>query len=133
MIRGLDHIALTVQDMEASIAFYGDRLGGEVYMANEWRRGESPLVTVVLGTGRINLHPATAPVAPHAQAPTPGAQDFCFRWDGPLTEVRELLESQGIAIEHGPVSRPAADGEFGESLYCRDPDGNLIEFLSTDV
>ena len=56
-----------------------------------------------------------------------------MRWDAPLEAAVALLESHGVAILEGPVPRPAADGEVGRSVYFRDPDGNLLEFLSTEA
>ncbi len=57
--------------------------------------------------------------------------DFYLRWDAPLEAAIELLGRRGVEIEEGPVRRPAADGQVGRSVYFRDPDGNLLELLST--
>jgi catechol 2,3-dioxygenase-like lactoylglutathione lyase family enzyme len=84
-----------------------------------------------MGANRINVHPARAPVSPHAGRPTPGSVDLCFRWDAPLADAVALLHRHGVAVEEGPVPRPAADGTWGSSVYFRDPDGNLLELLST--
>ena len=62
----------------------------------------------------------------------PGSEDVCFRFDGPIAEAIALLEKNRVEIVDGPVPRPAADGKLGQSVYFRDPDGNLLEFLSTD-
>ena len=79
----------------------------------------------------INVHEAGSEASPHAAKPTPGSGDFCMRWDAPLEEAVALLEAKGIPIVEGPVPRPAADGAVGRSVYFRDPDDNLVEFLST--
>jgi catechol 2,3-dioxygenase-like lactoylglutathione lyase family enzyme len=130
-IRGFDHLALTAVDIERTIAFYRDVLGAQVLYEKEWREGRMPVVILQLGVNRINVHPAAKPVEPHAALPTPGAIDLCFRWDAPLDAAIALLRAKGVAVEEGPVPRPAADATMGSSVYLRDPDGNLIELLST--
>lgn len=130
-LRGVDHIAITAADPERTLAFYRDVLGAQVLYEEEWRAGRIPVVILQLGASRINVHPAEAPVAPHAARPTPGSVDLCFRWDAPLEEAIAVLGRHGIAIEDGPVPRPAADAQWGRSVYFRDPDGNLLELLST--
>jgi catechol 2,3-dioxygenase-like lactoylglutathione lyase family enzyme len=62
----------------------------------------------------------------------PGAVDLCFGWDGPSEDVVALLSDRGLPIVEGPVPRPSADGREAVSVYTRDPDGNLLEFLTTD-
>jgi catechol 2,3-dioxygenase-like lactoylglutathione lyase family enzyme len=59
----------------------------------------------------------------------PGNSDLCFEWPGPIEEAKAYLEKHGIAVELGPVLRNAARGE-GTSVYFRDPDGSLLEFIS---
>jgi len=130
-IRGFDHLALTAADIERTFTFYRDVLGAQVLYEAEWRAGKMPVVILQLGVNRINVHPAAQPVAPHAARPTPGSVDLCFRWDAPLDAAVALLRAKGVAIEEGPVPRPAADAAWGSSVYFRDPDGNLIELLST--
>jgi catechol 2,3-dioxygenase-like lactoylglutathione lyase family enzyme len=130
-IRGFDHWAITVADVERTIAFYRGVLGCQILYEELWRQGRIPIVAIRIGANVINVHQAGREVSPHALRPTPGAGDFCMRWDAPLEEARRLLESRGVAILEGPVPRPAADGAPGRSLYFRDPDGNLLELLST--
>ncbi|HAK64275.1 MAG: VOC family protein [Pseudomonadota bacterium] len=131
MIKGFDHYAITVADMEATLAFYRDVLGAEILWEKQWREGKMPVFSMQLGVNRMNVHPASKPMSPHARQPMPGSADFCFRWEGPIAHAAALLEKHGVAIEDGPVPRPAADGNWGQSVYFRDPDGNLLEFLST--
>ena len=131
MIRGFDHYAITVANIATTIKFYRDVLGAEILWEKEWREGKIPVVSMQLGTNRMNVHPAAAPAAPHAKMPTSGSADLCFRWDGTISEAQELLRSHHITIEEGPAPRPAADGKWGQSVYFRDPDGNLLELLST--
>ncbi len=131
MIKGFDHYAITVADMEATIAFYRDCLGAEILWEKQWREGKVPVVSMQLGANRMNVHPAKAPGAPHARQPTPGSADLCFRWEGPIAAAAAMLEKNGVAVIEGPAPRPAADGVWGQSVYFRDPDGNLLELLST--
>ncbi len=130
-IRGFDHWAITVADIEKTIAFYRGVLGSEILYEDLWREGKCPIVSMRIGCNVINVHEAGKEASPHARLPTPGSGDFCMRWDAPLEAAVELLESHGVAIVEGPVPRPAADGEVGRSVYFRDPDGNLLELLST--
>ncbi len=132
-IAGFDHCALTVADIERTIAFYRGVLGCEILYEELWRSGRLPIVSIRVGAHVINVHPAQAPVSPHAEHPTPGSADLCFRWRGTLDEAAEMLRSHHVAIEEGPVPRPAADGTPARSIYFRDPDGNLLELLSTDA
>ena len=131
-IRGFDHWAITVADIERTIAFYRGVFGCEILYEDLWRAGKIPIVSIRVGANVINVHQAGREASPHARQPTPGSGDVCFRWDAPLTDAVALLESHGIAVEEGPVPRPAADGKLGQSVYFRDPDGNLLELLSTE-
>lgn len=130
-VQGVDHLALTARDPERTLRFLCDVLGAELLYEAEWRAGRLPVAILQIGANRINVHPAAAPVAPHAAAPTPGSVDLCLRWDAPIEEALALLARHGIAVVEGPVPRPAADGLWGRSVYFRDPDGNLLELLST--
>ena len=78
------------------------------------------------GEQKINLHEAGAEFEPHALRPVPGSADLCFLVDGPLADVARELGEAGVAIELGPVAREGAVGAM-DSLYLRDPDGNLVE------
>jgi catechol 2,3-dioxygenase-like lactoylglutathione lyase family enzyme len=131
-VRGLDHLAITVADVERTLDFYRRALGAELLYEDLWRAGKIPVLILQLGTSRLSVHAAAKPAKPHARAPTAGSADFCFRWDGPLDAAAAQLAAAGVAIEEGPVPRPAADGRPGASLYFRDPDGNLLELLSTE-
>ncbi|MBW7903875.1 MAG: VOC family protein [Rhodocyclaceae bacterium] len=122
-IDGLDHLVLTVASMEASIAFYAGVLGMEAVSFGEGRRA------VAFGRQKINLHPASAPIRPHAHRPQPGSADLCFLTATPLEEVLAQLAAAGVAVEEGPVPRTGATGPI-RSVYCRDPDGNLVEIAN---
>jgi catechol 2,3-dioxygenase-like lactoylglutathione lyase family enzyme len=131
-IQGLDHVAITVSDVEATVVWYARVLGASPLYLAEWRAGKIPVVILQLGESRLSVHAAAAPAKPHAKLPTPGSADLCFRFRGPLGEAEAQLRAAGVAIEVGPVPRPAADGAPGRSIYFRDRDGNLLELLSTD-
>ena len=131
-IEGYDHVAITVSDVPATIEFYERVLGAELCFADRWRSGEMPVAIIQLGGCRMSLHPAAAPAKPHANAPTPGSADLCFRWKGPISDAVATLERNGVAIVEGPVGRPASNGERGTSVYFRDPDENLLELLTLD-
>lgn len=119
-IDRLDHLVLTVRDIDASVDFYGRVLGMEAVTFGAGRRA------LAFGRQKINLHPAAAPLKPHAAMPAPGSADLCLVTSTPLAEVIAHLQRVGVAIEEGPVPRTGACGPI-LSVYFRDPDGNLIE------
>jgi catechol 2,3-dioxygenase-like lactoylglutathione lyase family enzyme len=119
-IDRLDHLVLTVRDIESTVDFYEQVLGMSEIRFGEGRRA------LAFGHQKINLHPAHAPLAPHASQPTPGSADLCLITRTPLAGVLEHLERCGVSVEQGPVPRTGALGPI-ESVYFRDPDGNLIE------
>ena len=119
-IDRIDHVVLTVFDIERTIDFYSRVLGMEPVTFAGGRRGLS------FGRQKFNLHQAGREFEPKALRPTPGAMDFCLVTETPLAEVRDSLESNGVAIIAGPVDKTGATGPI-ESVYFRDPDGNLVE------
>ncbi|MDX2220609.1 MAG: VOC family protein [Burkholderiales bacterium] len=119
-IDRLDHLVLTVADVEVSVAFYAKVLGMQPVTFGNGRRA------LAFGNQKINLHRASAPIKPHAATPTPGSADLCFIAATPLHEVVSHLAACGVKIEEGPVPRTGATGPI-QSVYFRDPDGNLIE------
>ena len=130
-VSGIDHIAVTVNDLTQSIAFYRDKLGARV--VNEYKIGDKvAVVQVLLGGAMMNVHCTDHGHPLVAKKPTPGAVDLCFRWKGGAESAKAFLEKAGVAVIEGPVPRDASDGKQGKSVYFRDPDGNLLEFLSTD-
>lgn len=130
MISGFDHLAITCDDVDASIAFYERVLGAELLLADLWRTGKMPVAIMQIGANRLSLHQAAAPASPHARVPQPGSVDLCFRWEGPIEAAVAHLDASGVAIVEGPVPRPASNGERGASVYFRDLDGNLLELLT---
>ncbi len=119
-INSLDHLVLTVADVEASCAFYSRVLGMEVVTFGQGRKA------LAFGAQKINLHPAGKEFEPKAQRPTPGSADLCFLTRVPLAQVQAHLAACGITVSEGPVQRTGAQGPI-LSVYFRDPDLNLIE------
>ena len=132
-IVGFDHVAITVADVDATIDWYRRVLGAEPLHLDLWRAGQLPIALLQIGASRLSVHPAARPAAPHADTPTPGSADLCFRFDGPVAEILAMLDAAGVPVVEGPVPRPASSGEPGASIYFRDPDGNLLELLTLDV
>jgi catechol 2,3-dioxygenase-like lactoylglutathione lyase family enzyme len=124
-IERLDHLVLTVRNIEATVAFYERALGMQQVSFGAGRRA------LAFGQQKINLHSASAPLNPHAVRPTPGSADLCFITSTPIPEVISHLKSARIAIEEGPVTRTGALGPI-TSIYFRDPDGNLLEVSRYD-
>ena len=129
-IQGLDHVAITVADVEVTVDWYRRVLAAEPLHWDLWLAGTLPVALLQVGAARLSVHPAAAPAAPHADAPTPGSADLCFRYDGPVSEILARLDAAGVAVVEGPVPRPASNGARGTSVYFRDPDGNLLELLT---
>jgi catechol 2,3-dioxygenase-like lactoylglutathione lyase family enzyme len=118
-IRSLDHLVLTVADVEATAMFY-EQLG----MRRETFAGDR--IALRFGEQKLNLHLAGAEIEPHARRPAPGSADLCFLVDGRIEQVAAELTAGDISIELGPVERTGAQGVI-RSVYLRDPDGNLVE------
>ncbi|MCL5044602.1 MAG: VOC family protein [Deltaproteobacteria bacterium] len=125
----LDHIAMPVGDVERSVQFYREVLGAEPIGLEDWRAGGARPVGLSFGRQKFNLHPPGSVILPRAAKPTVGSADVCFVWPGPIQSAVAHLASHGVALEQGPLPRLGARGK-GVSVYCRDPDGNLLEFIS---
>jgi catechol 2,3-dioxygenase-like lactoylglutathione lyase family enzyme len=119
-IDSLDHLVLTVKDINASVSFYSKALGMEVVTFGRDRKALS------FGAQKINLHQHEQEFEPKAQHPTPGSADMCFLTSVPLANVQNHLIECGVTIIEGPVQRTGATGPI-LSVYFRDPDMNLIE------
>lgn len=120
MLSGLDHLVITVTDIARAVDFYSRVLGLEVRYRDRER------VDLMLGDVALRLHWTATDIEPRAATPTPGSLDLCLRSLLPLNEVRRHLDALDIEVELGPVTRQGATGLI-ESLYLRDPDGNLLE------
>ena len=119
----LDHLVLTCRDLEATAAWYERVLGMPRETFAEHR------TALHFGKQKINLHQEGAEIRPNAAAAAPGTADLCFVTSLPLDDVIAHLGQSGIAIEYGPVRQSGAMGPM-TSVYCRDPDGNLIEIAN---
>lgn len=122
-ISHLDHLVLTVADLEATGQFYTQVLGMELVTFSDNR------MALNFGSQKINLHQADQEYKPHAAAPTPGSADLCFITSTPLSEWLAHLAEHHVTVELGPVARTGAWGAM-QSIYLRDPDGNLIELAN---
>lgn len=120
----LDHLVLTVEDIERSASFYERALGFE----REFFRGPEgqPRHALRFGRQKINLQDRSTDTPTKALAPAIGSGDFCLIAAAPLDDVLEHLRAQDIPIVAGPVARRGALGPM-RSIYFRDPDGNLVE------
>lgn len=119
-VESIDHIVLTVKDVDATCAFYAQVLGMRVTTFGGGRKALS------FGTQKINLHQYGQELEPGAKRPTPGSADLCFVTKTPVSELMEHLSANGVEILLGPVKRTGALGTV-MSVYFRDPDGNLVE------
>ena len=119
----LDHCVIHVTDWERSNAFYRDVLGAEIVpVGNGW--------VYRFGDTQLNVHGPSVEPYPVARLPVPpGGSDLCFAWSGPIAAAREHLMRNGVPVELGPVERHGARG-VGQSVYFRDPDGSLLEFIA---
>lgn len=119
-IDHLDHMVLTVTNIDATCSFYEKVLGMDVVIFGRNRKA------LTFGLQKINLHERGKELDPRAQNPTPGSADLCFITSVPLTDVTAHLTTCGVEIIAGPVRRTGASGPI-VSIYFRDPDMNLIE------
>lgn len=123
-VTGLDHLVLTVADIDASIRFYQSILGMEV---KRFEAADGTIRTALnFGSQKINLHAAGQEFEPKACVPTPGSADLCFLTATPLEVWLAHFADHGVQVLEGPVRRAGASGPI-MSLYLRDPDLNLIE------
>ncbi|MFK7753233.1 MAG: VOC family protein [Sedimentitalea sp.] len=123
-LSALDHLVLTVRDLDRTVAFYTSVLGMEVERFHP--ADGSTRYALRFGCQKINLHVAGHEFEPKARNPAPGSGDLCFLSQTALQDWQSHLAAKGIAIEEGPVARTGATGPI-LSLYVRDPDGTLIE------
>jgi catechol 2,3-dioxygenase-like lactoylglutathione lyase family enzyme len=122
-IKQIEHLVLTVKDIEASCKFYTTVMGMKEIDFGQGRKA------VIFGNQKINFHQQGKEFEPRALHPTTGSADLCFITDAPMSEVIAHVRACGIEIIEGPVKRTGARGAM-TSIYVRDPDGNLIEIAT---
>lgn len=124
-VRGFDHVALPMQNTDTMLAFY-QGLGFQI-------RETTSVVSVYVGDQMINFHRPrlwqSATFTLKAPAARPPCGDLCFVWDGPPASLKALLDRSGAPAVEGPVDRQGGRRKSGSSVYTRDPDGNLLEFI----
>lgn len=119
-ISRIDHIVLTVADIDVTCQFYSQVLGMDVVTFGEGRKA------LTFGQQKLNLHQAGKEFEPKASRPTPGSVDLCLISETPVNQVVSELEAAGVKVTEGPIQRTGATGPI-VSVYFRDPDHNLIE------
>ena len=129
-VNGLDHLVINVSDVVRSVAWYSRILGMEVKVFDPGK-GKTPRTSLVFGNQKINVRPRDADkvewfTADHEAA---GSDDLCFLTASTPDEVVAHLKANGVKIEEGPSAKHGARGML-RSVYCRDPDGSLIEISS---
>ncbi len=120
-IDRIDHVVLNCRDVDATAAWYGRVLG---LVKEEF--GAERRIALKFGNQKLNLRPTGAPGWITGEVDAPGSLDLCFITSAALDEVVEHLRACGVSITAGPMPRTGALGPM-TSVYCRDPDGSLIE------
>ena len=129
-VNALDHLVINVSDVARSTEWYRKILGMEVKVFDPGP-GKTPRTSLVFGNQKINVRPRDADKVEWftADHETAGSDDLCFLTSSTPDEVVAHLKANGVAIEEGPVAKQGARGTL-RSVYCRDPDGSLIEISS---
>ncbi len=122
-VAALDHLVLTLRDLEATRRFYETVLG---MTAEEFQPGRWALM---FGRQKLNLHIAGQVIDPNVRHATPGSADLCLLTETPMADVLAHLSASGIAVIEGPVRRTGATGPL-ESVYIDDPDESLLEIAN---
>ena len=127
----IDHIAMPTADAERLIAFY-KRLGFTINDEPEWRAGKAHIFSIQIGDSKINVHPEGYTARLRGLSAVPGCGDICFVWDGTVEACQKMLADAGVEVIEGPGPRKGArvgGGLPAVSLYARDPDQNLLEWM----
>ena len=126
----IDHIAMPTANAERLIAFY-KRLGFTINDEAAWRAGEASAFSIQVGEStKINVHPEGYTASLRGPTAVPGSADICFVWDGSAEDCERWLTDAGVEIIAGPGPRRGARvGRPAVSLYARDPDENLLEWM----
>lgn len=131
-ILGIDHVAITVRDLEATCAFYDTLFGARTHL-DYAPNGKSMVRQIALGGALLSVHQAGNGHPLVAKHPTVGGADICLRWSGTIDSAAALLRQHGIEIIAGPARRRTADGLESRSIYFRDLDDNLLELMAADT
>ena len=129
-VHSLDHLVINVSDVARAVEWYRKVLGMEVKIFDPGQ-GKPPRTSLVFGSQKINVRPHDADKVEWftADHETAGSDDLCFLTSSTPDEVVAHLKACGVAIAEGPVKKQGARGAL-RSVYCRDPDGSLIEISS---
>ena len=129
-VHALDHVVINVADVRRSTEWYCKVLGMEIEVFDPGQ-GKTPRTSLRFGNQKINVRPRDADKVEWftADHETAGSDDLCFLTTSRPDEVVAHLRANGVVIEEGPVARQGARGTL-RSVYCRDPDGSLIEISS---
>ena len=128
---GIDHIAMPTANAERLIQFYKN-LGFTTNDEAEWRAGTANIFSIQIGDSKINVHPEGYTASLRGPTAVPGCTDICFVWDGTAEECQKMLANSGVEVIRGPGPREGArqgGGLPAVSLYARDPDDNLLEWM----
>lgn len=121
-VTDIDHVVLIAEDLDETCRFYERALGME-------RVEEESMTTLRFGDRKLNVHADDGDFSLEAEHKAPGTEDLCFLTDVPIEAVVDHLRSAGVEIVEGPVERTGATSTL-ESVYVRDPDGNLVEIAN---
>jgi catechol 2,3-dioxygenase-like lactoylglutathione lyase family enzyme len=132
-VDALDHLVINVADVKRCAEWYRKVLGMEVKVFDPGQ-GRTPRTSLMFGSQKINVRPRDADKVEWftADHETAGSDDLCFLTSASPAEVVAHLKTCGVAIEEGPVAKQGARGTL-RSVYCRDPDGSLIEISSYEA
>ena len=136
-VTGWDHVSFPARDPEALLDFY-KRLRFQTIYEEEFRNGKYPVFAIAIGeNAKLNFHGPAFWQDPNFDArgrtALPGCGDFCFVFEGTIEEAVELIEKAGATVAYGPIDQPGGADRgrrLGTSVYTRDPDGNLVEFMT---
>ena len=127
----IDHLAMPTANAERLIEFY-KRLGFAINDEAEWRAGTAGMFSIQVGDSKINVHPEGYTASLRGPTATPGCTDICFVWDGTVEDCQAWLAESGVEVIRGPGPRKGARARGtlpAETLYARDPDENLLEWM----
>ena len=127
----IDHIAMPTANADKLIEFY-KRLGFTINDEDAWRKGEVGIFSIQIGDSKINVHPEGYTATLRGNTAVPGCTDICFVWDGTAEACQQMLAEAGVEVIRGPGPRKGARAGGGlpaVSLYARDPDDNLLEWM----